>query len=97
LQVPSKGFCAVFAAFGISLSGCGFFPTVDPQEFTISALAPAPAPKSLQSQDPDLIAHQSRSYCADGYEKLNETNYPSDSGPLSAWRIRCAPYSFSLF
>ena len=35
--------------------------------------------------------------CTDGYDKLSEQSIPADKGSYSQWKLRCTPYSLSIF
>ncbi len=63
-----------------------------PQEFAVSQPAVVSPPGTLfRANDPNVNDVLAKGFCADGYQKLDESTLPTDSGDLKAWRVQCAP------
>ena len=68
-----------------------------PQEFAVTGAPASQQGTMFRNSDPKINDVLARSYCADGYDKLSDQTQQTDSGPIEEWRIRCTPYSVSLF
>lgn len=73
-----------------SLGACGFLPPSEQQEFDVSAAAPAQG--VFRNADPALNDKQAQGICATGYERLNQSTLPTESGSLDVQHVRCTPY-----
>jgi hypothetical protein len=73
-----------------SLAACGFLPPSEQQQFDVSAAAPSQG--VFRNADSNLNDTLAQGICATGYEKLNQSTLPAESGSLDVVHVRCAPY-----
>jgi hypothetical protein len=85
------------AAFGISaLGACGFLPPSQNPDFTVVG-AIAPQPDIFRNADPNVNDLTAKLYCAEGYERLEQTTLPADPGSFEVSRVQCTPYTLWSF
>ena len=69
-----------------------------PQPFAVTSSAETAPPGTMfRSNDPNINDVQAKGFCADGYEKLDESVQPSDGGNWTEWHVRCTPYHVTIF
>jgi hypothetical protein len=71
--------------------------SIEPHKFAVTAQAePSPPDALFRSHDPNLNDLKAKAYCADGYDKLDETTLPTNDGSLAQWQVRCTEYRVSF-
>jgi len=76
------------------LAGCA---NGTPQEFTVAGVIGNPGASQFANTDPAINDTLAKQICTDGYDKLAEQSIPADKGSYSQWKLRCTPYSLSIF
>lgn len=81
------------AVLSVSMLGaCGFLPASRQQEFSVTGASPVQQAALFRNTDPNINDVLARQYCADGYQRLEQTTVAADPGSLERWRVRCTPY-----
>jgi len=71
--------------------------SIEPQKFAVTAQSePSPSDALFRSHDANLNDLKAKAYCADGYDKLDETTLPTYEGTLTQWQVRCTEYRVSF-
>jgi len=70
---------------------------IEPQKFAVTGQTePSPTDALFRSHDPNVTDLKAKAYCADGYDKLDETTLPTNDGTLTQWQVRCTEYRVSF-
>jgi hypothetical protein len=92
--MKTAAFAAAGLMLGFILAGCA---APQQQDFAVTASATASPPGTqFRSNDPNANDVLAKGVCADGYQKLDESTQPTDSGDLTEWHVRCTPYAAIL-